>query len=105
MDAFSRLFETVGTESTVVHEIGAQEKISYGRNDRFAGGPVGGGSFWTDDDGQPVAKIGGPKEWRPTPMIDVRVNDVFSVGGQAWRVTEIVDADSPSAYLLATRIS
>ncbi|MER6626475.1 DUF6406 domain-containing protein [Streptomyces sp. NPDC000931] len=49
--------------------------------------------------------MGGPKEWRPTPMIDVRVNDVFSVGGQAWRVTEIVDADSPGAYLLATRIS
>jgi hypothetical protein len=97
--------ETVGTESTVVHEVGAQEKISYGRNDRFAGGPVGGGSFWIGDDGQPVAKIGGPREWRPTPMIDVRVGDVFSVGGQAWRVTDIVDADSPSAYLLATRIS
>lgn len=105
MDAFSKEPETVGTESTVVHEIGAQEKISYGRNDRFAGGPVGGGSFWTDDDGMPVAKIGGPKDWRPTPMVDVRVGDVFSVGGQAWRVTEIVDADSPGAYLLATRIS
>lgn len=105
MEAFSIEPETVGIASTVAHEIGAQEKISYGRNDRFAGGPVGGGSFWIDDEGRPVAKIGGPKEWRPTPMIDVRVGDVFSVGGQVWRVGEIVDADSPSAYLLATRIS
>jgi len=88
----------------VSHEVGAQEKISYGRNDRFLGGPVGGGAFWVDDGGVSVAKIGGPKEWRRTPMIDVRVGDTFSVGGQVWRVTDIVDADSPSAYLLATRV-
>lgn len=105
MAAFSRETETVGAETAVVHEIGAQEKISYGRNDRFLGGPVGGGQFWTDEDGRAVAKIGGPKEWRPTPMIDVRVGDVFSVGGQVWKVTDIVEPDSPSAYLLATRIS
>lgn len=95
----------VGTEFTVVHEVGAQEKISYGRNDRFTGGPVGGGQFWVGDDGRPAAKIGGPSEWRPTPMIDVHVGDVFSVGGQVWKVTDIIAADSPSAYLLATRIS
>ncbi|CAL9552052.1 hypothetical protein SUDANB121_04475 [Nocardiopsis dassonvillei] len=105
MAAFSRKSETVGTETAVVHEIGAQEKISYGRNDRFLGGPVGGGQFWIDEEGRAVAKIGGPKEWRPTPMIDVRVGDVFSVGGQVWKVTDIVDAEAPSAYLLATRIS
>lgn len=105
MAAFSFGDDMYGAEYTVVHEVGAQEKITYGRNDRFHGGPVGGGHFWVDDGGLSVAKIGGPKEWRPRPMIDVREGDTFSVGGQVWRVTEIGEADTPDAYLLATRVS
>ena len=89
----------------MVHEVGAQEKVTYGRNDRFHGGPVGGGWFWIDEGGLPVAKIGGPKDWRPDPMIDVREGDTFSVGGQVLRVNDIVDADSSGAYLLATRVT
>lgn len=89
----------------MVHEVGAQETITYGRNDRFQGGPVGGGHFWIDDEGRSVAKLGGPHEWRPHPMIDVREGDTFSVGGQVWRVTDIVAADTSGAYLNATRVS
>ncbi|MFC4564690.1 DUF6406 domain-containing protein [Nocardiopsis mangrovi] len=89
----------------MAHEVGAQEKITYGRNDRFAGGPVGGGRFWVDEQGRPVAKIGGPGEWRRTGMIDVRVGDTFTVAGQTWKVTDIIDPDAPEAYLLTTRVS
>ncbi|TQN32459.1 hypothetical protein FHX37_2419 [Haloactinospora alba] len=88
----------------MAHEIGAQETVGYGRNDRFEGGPVGGGRFWTDDSGNPVAKIGGPSEWRLNTMIDVRVGDTFTVSQQVWKITDIVDADSPGAYLVAVRI-
>lgn len=73
------------------HEVGAEEKITYGRNDRFDGGPVGGGRFWTDDDGRPVARLGGPQEWRPDVMREFRAGDTFTVGGQTWRVVEIVE--------------
>ncbi|WP_046467972.1 DUF6406 domain-containing protein [Allosalinactinospora lopnorensis] len=89
----------------MAHEVGAQEKITYGRNDRFKGGPVGGGRFWVDGEGRPTAKIGGPREWQPPNMIDVHVGDTFTVGGQTWKITDIVDPDSPDAYLLATRVS
>ncbi|GAA3764935.1 hypothetical protein HDA32_001241 [Spinactinospora alkalitolerans] len=88
----------------MAHELGAQEKITYGRNDRFEGGPVGGGRFWLDEQGRPVAKIGGPPDWQPEVMIDVRIGDTFAVGGQTWRITDIVDAESPKAYLLAVRV-
>ncbi|QBI55594.1 DUF6406 domain-containing protein [Streptomonospora litoralis] len=87
------------------HEIGAEERITYGRNDRFPGGPVGGGRFWLDEDGSPAAKLGGPEEWRDEGMIDVRTGDTFTVGGQTWRITDIVDADSDDAYLMAVRVS
>lgn len=86
------------------HEIGAEERITYGRNDRFTGGPVGGGRFWLDENGSPAAKIGGPEEWNGRGMIDVRAGDTFSVGGQTWRITDIVDADSDEAYLKAVRV-
>ena len=94
-----------GRLSNVEHEIGAEEKITYGRNDRFPGGPVGGGRFWLDDDGAPAAKLGGPEEWRDDGMNDVRAGDTFTVGGQTWRITDIVDADSEDAYLMAVRVS
>ncbi|WP_460863770.1 DUF6406 domain-containing protein [Nocardiopsis coralliicola] len=87
------------------HEVGAQEKITYGRNDHFAGGPVGGGGFWVDDQGRAAARIGGPREWTPSGMLEVRVGDTFTVGGQTWKITDITDADSPDAYLLCTRVS
>jgi len=89
----------------VAHEVGAQEKITYGRNDRFDGGPVGGGRFWVDEDGRPAARIGGPLEWRPLGMVDVHVGDTFSVGGQTWKITEISKAETPDAYLLCVRVS
>jgi hypothetical protein len=86
----------------VPHEVGAQEKITYGRNDRFAGGPVGGGAFWIDDEGRPVAKLGGPAQWGG--LLEVRVGETFTVDDQVWRVDEIVNPETPDAYLLATRI-
>ena len=89
----------------VVHEIGADETITYGRNDRFYGGPVGGGRFWLEEDGRPAAKLGGPEEWRSHGMIDVHTGDTFTVCGQTWKITEIVDADSVDAYLKAVRVS
>ncbi|GAB3204763.1 DUF6406 domain-containing protein [Marinactinospora thermotolerans] len=88
----------------MAHEVGAQEKITYGRNDRFEGGPVGGGRFWVDEQGRPTARIGGPPDWWPNRMIDVRVGDTFTVGGQTWRITDIADPESPQAYLLTTRV-
>lgn len=86
----------------MTHDIGAQEKITYGRNDRFEGGPVGGGRFWTDREGRPVAKLGGPNEW--SGMLEVRVGETFTVGGRVWRVDNIVDPEQPGAYLVATRV-
>ncbi|PSK89129.1 hypothetical protein CLV63_1272 [Murinocardiopsis flavida] len=85
------------------HEVGAEEKITYGRNDRFEGGPVGGGRFWIDDDGRPAAQLGGPREWRFDSPREFRAGDSFTVGGQTWEVVEIVDAESTSAYLRARR--
>ncbi|MBB5999687.1 DUF6406 domain-containing protein [Streptomonospora salina] len=87
------------------HEIGAEERITYGRNDRFVGGPVGGGRFWLENDGTPAAKLGGPDEWADRGMIDVRRGDTFTVGGQTWRVADIVAAGSDDAYLTAVRVS
>ncbi|GLU46463.1 DUF6406 domain-containing protein [Nocardiopsis ansamitocini] len=86
----------------MAHEVGAQEKITYGRNDRFTGGPVGGGRFWIDEDGRATARLGGPGEWRG--MIQVCTGETFTVGGQLWRVEDIVDADNPGAYLVVTRV-
>ncbi|WP_017592482.1 DUF6406 domain-containing protein [Nocardiopsis potens] len=89
----------------MAHEVGAEEKVTYGRNDRFDGGPVGGGRFWVDEEGRPTARIGGPQEWHPTGMLDVRVGDTFSVGGQTWKITDIREAETSDAYLLCVRIS
>lgn len=89
----------------MIHEVGAQEKITYGRNDRFEGGPVGGGRFWRDEDGRPTAKIGGPEEWSPSGMLVVRAGDIFTVGGQTWKVTEIGEEETSKAYLLCVRVS
>lgn len=86
----------------MAHDVGAQEKITYGRNDRFAGGPVGGGGFWLDDRGEPAARLGGPREW--PGLLKVRIGETFTVGGQLWRVDDIVDAETPDAYLVATRV-
>ncbi|UOE19857.1 hypothetical protein NI17_000900 [Thermobifida halotolerans] len=86
----------------MAHEVGAQEKITYGRNDRFVGGPVGGGGFWVDDEGEPVARLGGPTEWRG--LLEVRTGETFTVGDQVWRVDDIVAPETPDAYLVATRI-
>ncbi|TDQ52153.1 DUF6406 domain-containing protein [Actinorugispora endophytica] len=86
----------------MAHEVGAQEQITYGRNDRFDGGPVGGGGFWVDDEGRPVARLGGPQEW--PGLLEVRVGETFTVGGQLWRIDDIVNPEAPSAYLVTTRI-
>ncbi|GAA3964456.1 hypothetical protein FOF52_00345 [Thermobifida alba] len=86
----------------MAHEVGAQEKITYGRNDRFAGGPVGGGGFWVDGEGRPAARLGGPTEWQG--LLEVRVGETFTVGEQVWRVDDIVAPETPDAYLVATRI-
>lgn len=87
----------------MAHEVGAQEKITYGRNDRFAGGPVGGGAFWIDDEGRPAAKLGGPIQWGG--LLEVHIGETFTVDNQIWRVDDIVNPETPDAYLLATRIS
>lgn len=94
-----------GEEPDVTHEVGAQERITYGRNDRFEGGPVGGGRFWLDERGRPMAKIGGPAEWNRSGMLDVSVGDTFTVGGQTWKITDIADVESDDAYLIVTRVS